>query len=172
MTNYLISLGILALMLITVVGTHELTLRRLARPVLIVLAVAAFYLRSFPTEGNDVQLVLTGLAAGVLLGIVSGLFVRVHRDASTGKLLTTAGFGFAALWIAVTAARVLFIYGADHWFSQGLADFSRTHLITGADAWTAAFVVLSLAMVLSRLIVMVIAAARLRRPALAGTMAR
>ncbi|MFF5083431.1 hypothetical protein ACFY36_40825 [Actinoplanes sp. NPDC000266] len=172
MTNYLISLGILALMLTTALGTHEFTGKRLIRPVVIVLAVAAFYLHSFPTEGNDVPLVLVGLAAGVVLGIVSGLFVRVHRDTSTGRILTTAGFGFAAIWIAVTAGRMLFIYGADHWFTQGLVNFSRTHLITGADAWTAAFVVLSLAMVLSRLVVMMISAARVRQPELSGTMAR
>jgi hypothetical protein len=172
MTNYLISLGILAFVLGTGLGTHECTTRRLLRPVVIVLAVAAFYLHSFPTQGNDVPLVLIGLAAGTVLGIVSGLFVRVHRDASTGKIHTTAGLGFAAIWIAVTAARLLFIYGADHWFTAGLVTFSRTHLITGSDAWTAAFVLLSLAMVLSRLAVVVISAARVRQPRLSGTMAR
>lgn len=163
MTNYLISLGILALMLFTGLGTHEFTGKRLARPVVIVLAVAAFYLHSFPTAGNDVQLVLVFLAAGVVLGIVSGLFVRVRQEESTGKILTTAGFGFAAIWIAVTVGRMLFIYGADHWFTAGLVSFSRTHLITGADAWTAAFVTLSLAMVLARLAVLMIGAARVSR---------
>ncbi|MET0423960.1 MAG: hypothetical protein ABW046_08805 [Actinoplanes sp.] len=172
MTNYLISLGILALVLTTAIGTHEFTRSRLLRPVLIVLGVAAFYLHSFPTGGNDVPLVLVFTAAGIVLGICSGLLVRVDRDASTGKILTTAGVGFAALWIAVTGGRLLFIYGADHWFTAGLVTFSRDHLITGADAWTAAFVLLSLAMVVARLAVTALAASRARRPELSGTMAR
>src|SRR3954470_21366496 len=166
MTNYLISLGILTFVLITGLGTHEFTGRRVLRPVVIVLAVAAFYLHLFPTEGNDVRLVLVGLAAGTVLGVVSGLFVRVHRDPATSKVVTTAGFGFAAIWIAVTVGRMLFIFGADHWFTADLVTFSRTHLITGADAWTAAFVVLSVAMVLSRLVVVAIGAARIRQPRL------
>jgi hypothetical protein len=172
MTNYLISLGILALMLSTGLGTHEFTTARMVRPVVIVIAVAAFYLHSFPTAGNDVPLVLIFAAAGLVLGVCSGLLVRVHRDASTGKILTTAGFGFAALWIAVTAGRMLFIYGANHWFTAGIVSFSRHHLITGADAWTAAFVLLALCMVAGRLAVVAVAATRARGTQLSGTMAR
>ncbi|AGL20088.1 hypothetical protein [Actinoplanes sp. N902-109] len=172
MTNYLISIGILALTLTTALGTHEFSGKRLLRPLLIVAGVAALYLHSFPTAGNDVPLVLSFVGLGLILGIGSGLLVRVHRDTSTGKILTTAGAGFAALWTAVTAGRVLFIYGANHWFAEGIATFSRDHLITGADAWTAAFVLLALTMVVSRLAVTAIAASRARRPELSWTMAR
>ncbi|GAA2474956.1 hypothetical protein [Winogradskya humida] len=171
MTNYVISLSILALMLFTGLGTHELTRSRIIRPLIIVAVVAAIYLKSFPTEGNDVPLVVIGGAAGVLLGVFSGLLVKVHRDPATGRIMTTAGFGFAALWIAVTAARLAFIYGADHWFTAGLVTFSRTHLITGADAWTAAFIVMSLAMVGARLAMTSIFASRAPRPVASWTMA-
>jgi hypothetical protein len=171
-TNYLISLGILTLVLATGLGTHPFSWARMLRPVVIVLGVAAYYLHSFPTAGNDVPLVLIFSVVGVMLGACSGLLVRVHRDASTGRILTTAGLGFAALWIAVTAGRLLFIYGADHWFTGSLVTFSRDHLITGADAWTAAFVLLSLCMVLARLAVTAVTALRTRGPRLSVTMAR
>ncbi|MFI5930983.1 hypothetical protein [Actinoplanes sp. NPDC051494] len=167
MTTYLLSLGILALVLCTGLGTHELSVRRAVRPVLIVLAVAAFYLRSFPTAGNDVRLDLVGVAAGVLLGVATGLLVKVRRDATTGRIVTTAGVAFATLWIAVTVGRMLFVYGTDHWFAAGIVTFSREHLITGADAWTAAFILLSLTMVLARLATTFALAAR--RPAPVAT---
>ncbi|WP_067504200.1 hypothetical protein [Actinoplanes sp. TFC3] len=172
MTNYLISIGILVLVLTTGLGTHEYAKHRLIRPVLIVLGVAAYYLHSFPTGGNDIPLVLAFAGFGLALGIGSGLLVKVHRDTSTGKILTTAGLGFATIWAGVTVARMLFIYGADHWFTEALITFSRDNLITGADAWTAAFVLMALTMVLARLAVTVIAASRVRRPELSGTMAR
>ena len=65
------------------------------------------------------------------------------------------------VWVAVIGGRILFAYGAEHWFSRDIAAFSRAHLITGADAWTAAFVIMALAMVVSRLAVTGVRAARL-----------
>jgi hypothetical protein len=48
---------------------------------------------------------------------------------------------------------MVFAYGADHWFTQQIGLFSYHHAITGADAWTAAFVSMALAMVLTRVLV-------------------
>jgi hypothetical protein len=48
---------------------------------------------------------------------------------------------------------MLFAYGADHWYSRQIGEFSMTHQITGADAWTAAFVLMALAMVVTRVAV-------------------
>ena len=61
-----------------------------------------------------------------------------------------AGLGYAALWIAVIGGRILFAYGAENWFSREIAHFSRDHVITGADAWTAAFIIMALTMVVVR----------------------
>ena len=44
-------------------------------------------------------------------------------------------------------------HGADHWFAQRIGLFSYHHQITGADAWTAAFVAMALTMVLTRVLV-------------------
>jgi hypothetical protein len=56
---------------------------------------------------------------------------------------------------------MLFAYGADHWFSAGIGQFSRQHQISGAGAWTAAFVLMALAMVVVRLLVTAMQAARI-----------
>ncbi|WP_305782616.1 hypothetical protein [Symbioplanes lichenis] len=163
-TQYLISAAILVVGLLSL-GTHEFKWSRMLRPVIIVAVVASIYLKSFPTAGNDVRLEAVGVGAGILLGVISGLLVKVRRDATTGRVLTTAGFGFAAVWIGAVVFRTLFAYGADHWFARGIYDFSRVHLITGGDAWTAAFVLMSLTMVLVRLAVTAVQVNRLSVPA-------
>jgi hypothetical protein len=52
--------------------------------------------------------------------------------------------------VLVIGGRVAFAYGADHWFGPAIGRFSITHQITGADAWTAAFVLMALSMVVVR----------------------
>jgi hypothetical protein len=81
-------------------------------------------------------------------------------------LVMRAGAAYAILWIAVIGGRMLFAYGADHWFPAAIGRFSMTHQITGADAWTAALILLSLSMVLARVATSaVLTALAGRRPA-------
>ena len=86
------------------------------------------------------------------------MLVSVRREGL--QVVTTAGVGFAALWVAVIGGRMLFAYGADHWFTGWIVTFSRDHLITGGDAWTAAFVMMAMAMVAVRVIVTGVVAER------------
>jgi hypothetical protein len=150
-SQYLLNLGLLVWILWANLGTRAVTRTRLLLPVAVVAGVGAGYLQNVPTLGNDVTLEVVLATAGVLLGIVSGLLVGVRRDGE--RLVMRAGAGYAALWIAVVGGRIAFAYGADHWFGPQIARFSRQHLITGSDAWTAAFVLMALAMVLTRVVV-------------------
>ncbi|MGB7818287.1 MAG: hypothetical protein WBL35_06050 [Ornithinibacter sp.] len=158
-SQYFLNLTLLAWILSSNLGTRTLTRRRAALPLFVVAGAGWFYLKDLPGLGNDGRLELVGLLAGVAFGVLAAFTVRVHRDGE--RVLATAGAAFAALWVAVIGGRVLFAYGAEHWFSRGIGEFSRAHLITGADAWTAAFVIMALAMVLSRLAVTGIRAGRL-----------
>jgi hypothetical protein len=158
-TEYLLNVGILALVLATNLGTRVLTWRRLVVPVLLVVLAGGSFLRQLPTAGHDVELELAGLTAGVLLGVVAALLVRVHRVGD--RVVTSAGAGFAVLWVAVVGGRVLFAYGAGHWYGAAIAGFSRSVRITGSGAWAAAFVLMALAMVISRVLVTGAQAARL-----------
>jgi hypothetical protein len=106
-----------------------------------------------------------GIGVGVVLGLVAAALVRVDRDRA-GRLVMRAGAAYAALWVAVIGGRMLFAYGADHWFPAAIGRFSVIHRITGADAWTAAFVLMALSMVVARVAASRVLTARaVRRPA-------
>jgi hypothetical protein len=149
--QYALNLGLLVYILGSNLGTRRLTRTRLLLPVALVAVAAWFFLRDLPTLGNDLRLELVGATAGAVLGVVASLLVRVRRH-RTG-LVTQAGTAYAALWVAVIGGRTAFAYGADHWFPAAIGRFSMTHQITGADAWTAAFVLMALTMVLVRVLV-------------------
>ncbi len=158
-SQYFLNLALLAWILSSNLGVRTLTRRRITLPLFIVASAGWFFLNDMPSLGNDGQLELVGLATGVALGAVAAFTVRVHRDGE--RIVTSAGAAFAAIWALVIGGRVIFAYGAEHWFSRAIGEFSRSHLITGADAWTAAFVLMALAMVVSRLAVTGVRAARL-----------
>lgn len=155
--QYALNLGLLAYILASNLGTRRLTRGRLLLPLALVAVAGSAFLRAVPTGGHDVQLELVGVLSGVALGVVAGLLVRIRRT-SDFELVTRAGAAYAALWMAVIGGRVLFAYGADHWFSRSIGIFSIEHQITGADAWTSAFVLMALAMVLTRVLVTAVAA--------------
>jgi hypothetical protein len=150
--QYVLNVGLLVYILASNLGTRRLTRRRLWLPVVLVAVAAAFFLRDVPTVGHDVQLDVVGAVAGAVLGVVAGLLVKVNRTAQ-GATVTRAGAAYAALWVAVIGGRVAFAYGAQHWFSRDIGQFSMTQQISGVDAWTAAFVMMALSMVLARVLV-------------------
>jgi hypothetical protein len=171
-TMYLLNLGLLTFVLWANLGARTVTRFRLTLPVLLVLVAGAVFLRDVPTAGHDVALEAAGVGAGVVLGVVAGALVRVERNRA-GRLVMRAGAAYAALWVAVIGGRMLFAYGAEHWFPDAIGRFSMTHQITGADAWTAAFILLSLCMVLARVATSaVLIAVAGRRLAAVGHLAR
>lgn len=151
-TVLLLNLGILAFVLGTGLGTRELNRRRFRLPLAVVAVVGAFCLRSIPTSTGDIELITVLGAAGVLLGLVAGVLMKVRRN-ENGSLVTVAGSSYAAVWIATIAGRLLFAYGANDWFAPQIADFSRSLGIDGSAAYTSAFVIMALAMVVTRLAV-------------------
>lgn len=134
------------------VGVRAVTRSMFVIPLVIVAVAAVAMLRDVPLTGNDLTLELIAVRVGLLLGVIAAATCRLeHRD---GRLSVRAGLGFAALWILVIAGRAIFATWAEGSGAATVGRFSRDHLITGADAWTAAFVLLSLAMVVGRLLVL------------------
>jgi hypothetical protein len=164
-TQYLLNAGLLAFVLWANLGTRAVSRSRFTLPLLLVAVAAAVFLRDVPTAGHDPELELAGIGAGAVLGLVAAALVRVDRD-TTGQLVLRAGAAYAALWIAVIGGRCVFAYGADHWLPAAIGRFSVSHQITGADAWTSAFILMALAMVLVRVAATgVLTAVAARRPA-------
>jgi hypothetical protein len=158
-TIYLLNLGILAFVLRTGLGTRELNRRRFTLPLALVGVVGWLYLRSIPTSTADITLISLLGTAGVLLGLLAGTLMKVRTQ--DGTLVTVAGTTYAAVWIAAVGGRLLFAYGANHWFAPQLANFSRSVGIDGSAAYTAAFVIMALAIVVTRVAVTAFRAVRL-----------
>ncbi|WP_344565353.1 hypothetical protein [Streptomyces axinellae] len=90
-----------------------------------------------------------GLAAGLLFGLASVALIQVRRDPADSRLVTVAGWPYAALWTAAMALRMGFAYGSTHWFTHALATFSVQHQVPAATYGTA-FVLMVLAMITVR----------------------
>ena len=148
-TDVVLNLGILVLMILTQFGTRRWHPRKLLLPLGIVAAAGLYFLPGSPTIGNDVKLDVVGIAAGIAFGMLAAALVDVRRD-EEGVTTTQAGIGYALVWTVVVASRMLFAWGADHAWSTQIRDFSIQHLITGADAWRTAFVLMALSMVCAR----------------------
>jgi hypothetical protein len=156
----LLNFGILAFVLRTGLGTRRLTRRRFTLPIAIVAVVGLTFLRTVPTAGNDVTLDVGLGLAGIALGVLAGSLMAVYRDRSNGSIVTRAGAAYAAVWTAVIGGRILFAYGSNHWFAPQIASFSQKHAITGSGAWTAAFVIMAISMVVARVAVTAVKAER------------
>ena len=150
-TDYLISAALILLVIPQIRGTRQ-TLRNALLPVVAVAAAAAYYLKSFPTQGHDVRLYVVGGLAGAVLGLACGAATWL-RSGADGVAVAKAGAVAATLWIGGMASRAGFEYWASHSGAHSITQFSRDNLITSSAAWTAALLLMAFAQVLCRLAV-------------------
>jgi hypothetical protein len=150
-TQWLLNAGLLIFILATNLGTRPVTRRRLILPIILAAVAGILMLSNIPTHGNDLALDYIGAGAGVGLGILAALLMRVELNAA-GRVTSTAGLPYAVLWLLVIGGRVAFAESASGWASAGVRDFSISNSITGSDAWTAAFIIMALTMVAARVV--------------------
>ena len=153
LTDYIINIALIALVILQIRGSR-LDARTAIRPVILVAAAAVYYLRAFPTAGNDVTLY-------AVLGVGCGATTRVWR-ASDGHGYAKAGVIAAALWIIGIGSRFGFEEYSSHGGAHAIANFSIAHDITSENAWVAALILMALAEVIARLVVIMIRGARTR----------
>lgn len=148
-------------------GPHrKINAFRVLRPLLMAGAIVPIYLKAVATHGTGLGLELTGALAGVIGGVCAAALVRVYRSPRTGRPVSAAGFGYAALWVAVIGARTAFSYGSAHWFGPQLGHWMVRHSVT-ADAITDALIIMAVAMTLTRSLALGTRAAKVLRPAAA-----
>ncbi|RLV10391.1 hypothetical protein CTZ27_04085 [Streptomyces griseocarneus] len=152
---------ILIIILATDIGRKRITTARMVRSVIAVAVIIAIFVRAFPTQGNDVSLQLVGIGVGVIAGLIAGTLLPAYRHES-GDIYTYGGIGYALVWVVLSSGRVLFAYGAEHWFTADLIRFSIDYKISGRDTYSNAFVFMSLAMVLTRTAVLLTKMRRVR----------
>ncbi|MFJ9121239.1 hypothetical protein ACIRJO_37625 [Streptomyces sp. NPDC102394] len=158
----------IALLLIVFRQLREgrLDLKSYLIPLGIVAFVASHYLRSVPTAANDLVLIGALVAVGAALGVAGGIYTRIRSTG--GHLFIKAGAVSAFLWVLGMGARMAFQVWVDHGGSDDVASFSLTHHITTSDAWVAAFVLMALTEVITRLATIFVRSritAREQRPA-------
>ncbi|WP_152628185.1 hypothetical protein [Streptacidiphilus neutrinimicus] len=122
---------------------------RILRPLLTAGVLVPLFIKDLTTRGTGLALEIALTAVGLLCGAAAASLTRVYRSPRTGRPVSRAGFGYAALWTVVTGARALFSYGSAHWFGPQLAAWMTTHQVT-SDALTDALLLMALSMMLTR----------------------
>src|SRR5579872_817134 len=100
--GYILSL---ALVIFIFTQIKERPFRRfdLIRPLVIVAFVAMLFLRSFPTQGNDVAFILISTVVGAVLGTLCGMTTRMRVKESV--VLTSVGVAAVFFWCIGVVAR-------------------------------------------------------------------
>ncbi|MFI7382239.1 hypothetical protein [Streptomyces sp. NPDC049813] len=145
----------------------RLDLRTFLIPLGIVAFVAYSYLDTVPTAGNDLVLIAVLTAVGAVLGIAGGLWTRIR--ASGEHLLIKAGAVSATLWVLGMGARMGFQLWTEHGGADTVGRFSAAHAITSEQAWVAAFVLMALTEVVTRLATIYLRSRTVRPAQHAGT---
>ncbi|MEU6064913.1 hypothetical protein ABZ864_10570 [Streptomyces sp. NPDC047082] len=148
-SDYLLYTGLFVAILVTQLGTRRPDARRLLLPVAIVAGVGFKYLRTMPSGDTARLIEAAGFVAGLLFGLVSIALIKIHRDPADSRLVTVAGWPYAALWTVAMALRLGFAYGSTHWFTHALVTFSIQHHVPPAT-YGAAFVLMVLSMITVR----------------------
>lgn len=131
-------------------GPHrKVNLFRILRPLLLAGAIVPIFASNPATHGDGFTLEIAGIAAGILGGLLATTLTHVYRSPQTGRPVTRAGWGYAALWAVVIGLRMAFSYGSQHWFRSQLGNWMVTHHVT-SDALTDALLLMAVAMTLAR----------------------
>ena len=146
-TDYLMNIGLIALVALQIRG-HKVTRARLLFPLVATVFVAAQFLHAIPTAGNDLVLIVGLASMGAALGAGAGLVTAVRLDGVSA--FAKAGLVAAVLWVVGIGARMGFALWVGHGGQAAVARFSILHHITSGSAWGAAFVLMAMAEVVSR----------------------
>jgi hypothetical protein len=100
------NLVILAVVLTVGLGRRGVALMRLLRPVRAVAIIIPLSFRHAAFSPDSPAPELAGLAAGLALGGLAGMSLRMFGIRLDGPLVTQAGVAYAAVWLAVTVSRI------------------------------------------------------------------
>ncbi|MFJ3325637.1 hypothetical protein ACIPMT_14440 [Streptomyces griseus] len=138
----------------------RLDLKTFLLPLGIVAFVAHTYLDAVPTAGNDLVLIGALMAVGTALGVAGGVHTRIRVAGE--HLLIKAGMVSAILWILGMGARMGFQFWVSHGGADHVTRFSVAHHITSDQAWVAAFVLMALTEVVTRIATIFIRSRRVK----------
>ncbi|MER8041688.1 hypothetical protein [Streptomyces sp. NPDC094032] len=129
---------VLAAVLGSDLGHRRFDSRSVRRSLIICAAVAAYFVRDFYTSGTGLVVQITGVAAGVLVGLLAVSLMKVTRHPDD-TVHTYAGAAYATVWVGMSVLRSLISIGLTYWFGtavgtwlveQGAAPAQITGIIT------------------------------------------
>jgi len=160
----IVNVAVLASVLATDLGpARKVGRARILRPLIVAAVIVPLFARSPAHSGTALALEIGGTITGMLLGLAAAALIKVYRSDTTGKPVSRAGYGYAALWTAVIASRTAFSYGAVHWFPTQLVNWGTAHQVT-VNALTDTLVFMAIAMLVTRTLGLATRAARLAPP--------
>lgn len=168
LTEALIINGVvLATVLVSDLGpARKIGTMRLLRPLIAAAVIIPLFISRPVTSGNGLAVEIAGTAAGILAGLAAAALMRVYRNPATGKAVSSAGWGYAAFWTVIVAARTAFSYGSAHWFTGSLVAWATANQVSPA-AIVDGLIFMAVAMVLIRTAGLAARANRLPGPVLA-----
>jgi hypothetical protein len=147
-TDYLIDSTLILLVLLQI-KERPITTKQLLRPVVVLAIAVASYLHGIPTAGNDLVLAGALILMGGAIGVASGQTMIIRRG-EAGEALMRCGLLSGFFWVLGMGSRMALLVWISHGGSATIAHFSAQHSITGAEAWTVAFLGMAAAEVLCR----------------------
>jgi hypothetical protein len=146
----IVNIAVLFAVLEADLGRRKISTFRILRPLLLAAGIIPLFIVHPATAGNGeiLEVALAGL--GALLGVVAARgLMKVNFDAVSQKYVSTAGAAYGIFWVAVIGARLLFTYGANHWYQTQLGHWMVTNGIS-VDALTDALIFMAVAMAVTR----------------------
>jgi ABC-type Co2+ transport system permease subunit len=140
--------SVLILLVLRQIRESRLDRRAILLPLGIVAYVANSYLKTIPTTGNSLVLIIGLALVGISFGAIGALATRVRVDGQPHALVK-AGWISAGLWVFSMGFRMGFAIWASNGGGPSLERFSIAHHING-NAWTAALVLMALGEVVTR----------------------
>lgn len=145
-----LNLAVLFAVLESDLGRRKVGTFRIIRPLLMAAGIVPLFLDRPATSGAGAALELALAALGILLGLFAATrLMRVSVDENRGAVMSRAGAAYGLFWCAVIGSRLLFTYGANHWYHTQLGHWMVTNGIS-VGALTDALVFMALAMTVTR----------------------
>jgi hypothetical protein len=159
----IVNIAVLFAVLEADLGRRKISSFRILRPLLLAAGIIPLFIAHPATAGNGeiLEIALAGL--GVLFGVVAaGGLMKVTYDDATQQSVSVAGAAYGAFWVAVIGARLLFTYGANHWYNTQLGHWLVTNGIS-VDALTDALIFMAVTMAVTRTVRLALGRAQVRR---------
>jgi hypothetical protein len=158
LTDYLIN-AVFIVVVLRQARERRLDVRSFVAPMALVVFVAAHYVHTIPTTGDDLELVAALTTVGLTLGVLCGFTTHVRLGADGGRF-ARVGWVAGSLLVMGICSRMVFVFALHHGAGPAIRDFSIVHQI-GAAAWPVALVSMALFEVTSRLVVVQLRGRRL-----------